>query len=203
MRRHPRVLLETRSCRGAATTVAVTALLLVASISRAADPSVSLESRQGRCSVHGGFAVPVSTEVVWDVLTDYDHIGEYVPSIESSRRERGADGQMLLRQDAVAEAWFVHRRMQVLLEVDESPRQLIRFRDVLRKDFRDYSGAWTILSGPGVTRVEYDLTAEPNAAVARMLCRGALRKSASDLLTQVRTEILRRAARHLEPAPAR
>jgi ribosome-associated toxin RatA of RatAB toxin-antitoxin module len=174
--------------------MAVTALLLVASVGGAAGPSVSLESRQGRCSVHGGFAVPVSAQIVWEVLTDYDGIAKYVPSIEASRVERQVDGRLLLRQDAVAEAWFVRRRMHVLLEVDETPRKRIRFRDVLGKDFRSYAGGWTIAPGPQGTQVDYDLTAEPAAAIGRMFCRGAMHHTATELLTQVREEVLRRAS---------
>ena len=172
-------------------------LLLIVGLARASDVDVTLDDTRGSCRVHGTFIVPVSDTVVWDVLADYDSIGQFVRSVRASRMERQADGRRLLRQDAVGGVFLFHRRMQVLLEIQEESGRRIGFRDVLGKDFRSYVGEWRIAADPRGTQVVYELEAEPRGAVARALCRGPLRNAARDLLTQVRVEMLRRAGKAL------
>lgn len=168
--------------------------ILLATLAHASDIDVSIDNARGTCRVHGAFAAPVSRELAWDVLADYDSIGRFVHSVRSSRMERQTDGRLLLRQDAVGGVFLVRRRMQVLLDIQEDPGQRIAFRDVQAKDFHKYVGAWRISADSGGTRVDYELEAEPRAAIMRAFCRGALRKAARDLLEQVRAEMMRRAA---------
>jgi hypothetical protein len=111
-----------------------------------------------------------------------------------SRWETGPDGQRLLRQDAVGGVFLLRRRMHVLLQVDEDSTRRIGFRDVLGKDFLRYAGEWRLSADSTGSHVEYELDAEPRSAVVRAFCRGAMRNTAEDLLTQVRAEMMRRAA---------
>lgn len=168
--------------------------LLVADRVLAADVSVTLDDVREGCRVRGHFEVAAPVEVVWAVLSDYDGIGEFVRSVRTSRLEKQPDGRELLRQDAVGGTFVFRRRMQVLLEIEEEPGVRIGFRDVLGKDFRHYVGQWSITGGPGGTQVVYELDAEPTSAITRALCRGPMRSAARDLLKQVRTEMMRRAA---------
>jgi len=175
-------------------------LLLSAGLANAADVEVTLDDTRGACRVHGSFIVPVSSSVAWDVLSDYDGIGQFVRSVRASRMERQSDGRLLLRQDAVGGVFVFRRRMQVLLEIDEEPRNHIGFRDVLGKDFRRYVGEWRIADHGKGAQVVYELEAEPRAAIARALCRGSLLNAARDLLTQVRVEMIRRGvSEHAKP----
>ena len=167
-------------------------LLLIATLAQASPVDVALDDSRGSCRVRGWFAAPVPEAVAWDVLTDYDNIGRFVRSVRASRRERGADGQLLLRQDAVGGVFILRRRMQALLEIHEDSGSRIRLRDVLGRYFNRYVGEWGISADSTGTRVDYRLEAEPRAVVARAFCRGLLRNTAEDLLTQVRAEMMRR-----------
>lgn len=173
-----------------------------AAAARSHEVAVALDNAQGGCRVRGSFQAPVSRAVAWSVLTDYDHIGDFVSSVRSSRIERAADGRRLLRQDAVGKAFLLHPRIQVLLEIREDPGRRIAFHDVLGKDFRAYAGEWRIAADSSAMLVEYELAAEPRSAMGRALCRGMLRHTAQDLLEQVRAEILRRAAFSIPEGPA-
>jgi carbon monoxide dehydrogenase subunit G len=173
--------------------MAVLALLLLATPCGADGPDVMIENAKGSCRVRGSFLVSATVEIAWAVLTDYDHIGEYVRSIRASRMERQADGRSLLRQETVATALFMRRRVDVLLALQESPRARIAFHDELKEDFDSYAGEWRITPGSAGTRVDYELAAEPRGVLARTFCRGAMRSGARELLEQVRTEMLRRA----------
>ena len=169
--------------------------ILLATLAQTSDVEVSIDERPGACRVQGAFGAPVSRELAWEVLADYDSIGRFVPSVRLSRMERQADGRFLLRQDAVGGVFLVRRRMRVLLDIQEDRGRRIAFRDVEAKDFRKYVGAWRISADSSGTRVDYELEAEPRAAIVRAFCRGALRNAARDLLEQVRAEMMRRAAR--------
>ena len=172
----------------------VAPLLLAAAMARASDVEVALEDVRGSCRVRGSFAAPVPGTVAWEVLTDYDGIGRFVRSVRASRLEQGSDGRLLLHQDAVSGVFLLRRRMQVLLEIHEDSARRIGFRDVLGKDFRSYVGEWRISADSAGTHVDYELEAEPKAAVVRAFCRGVLRNTVEDLLTEVRAEMMRRAA---------
>lgn len=155
---------------------------------------VLLDDSTGGCHCRGTFDAPISGAVAWDVLTDYDGIGRFVPSVRASRLELQPDGRKRLHQDAVGGFFLLRRRMKVLLELDEVPRHRIVFRDVLGKDFSSYVGEWRIDTDSTGLHVHYELRAEPRAAYLRGFCRPALRSAARDLLEQVREEMLRRHA---------
>jgi len=155
--------------------------------------SVTTDNARGECRVLGEFHAPVSDSIVWKVLSDYEHIPRFVRSVRSSELRHGEDGRLLLSQEAVGGIFFMRRRVRVVLEIRELTGRRIGFRDVSGEDFRRYVGEWRLTPDSSGTRVEYELAAEPRVAIPRMVCRSMLRRTAQDLLEQVRVEILRRA----------
>lgn len=173
-------------------------LLLLAPLrSQAAPVEVEIDGGRESCHVTGGFSAPVPIAIAWQVLCDYDHIPRFVPSMVSSRSER-RDGQLIVSQVARAGFMVFHKNVRVELEVIEEPMQQIVFQDRLRRDFVEYWGSWTLAVDSTGTRVDYSLGAEPRGALARSLCRGTLKRTAKDLLVQVREEMLRRAGMPLQ-----
>jgi ribosome-associated toxin RatA of RatAB toxin-antitoxin module len=154
--------------------------------------SVSLDDARGHCHARGRFHAAVSVATAWQVLTDYEGIPRFVPSVRESRLEQDPNGQRRLWQDAVGSAFMMRHRVHVLLQLDEVVDQRIAFRDVLGEDFREYAGEWRVVPDTAGVRIEYELRAEPSSAMLRLFCRGALLRGAQDLLGQVREEMLRR-----------
>lgn len=169
------------------------ALLLAPVRSTASPVEVEIDGTHESCHVTGGFSAPVPAAIAWQVLCDYDHIPQFVPSMVSSRSER-RDGELIVTQVARAGFLFFHKNVRVELDVIEQPMQQIVFQDRLRRDFVDYWGSWTIGADSTGTRIDYSLGAEPRAALARALCRSALKRTAYDLLMRVREEMMKRAA---------
>ncbi len=169
-------------------------LLALPVVALAAPVHVALDPTPRSCRVEGGFAVAVPESLAWQVLTDYDHIPEFVHSMISSKRERGADGGLQVRQIASGKFFLFRRRMQILLAIVEEPRRRVRFRDVLNVDFVHYVGEWRMRPDSAGIQVSYTLDAEPRSAFSRSLCRGVLKNTAEDLLEEVRTEMVRRSA---------
>ncbi len=182
-----------RGAGSGALVLAAASVLSFASLARSADVLVAPDEESGSCHVRGVFVVPVSLSVAWQVLTDYDGIGKFVPSVRESRLEPQPDGRRLLRQDAVGSMFLIHHRVHVLLQLEEDPERRIAFRDILGKDFRSYAGEWRIASDSTLIQVDYELEAEFKSVMLRPFCRGAMQHAAGDLLEEVRAEMMRRA----------
>jgi len=155
---------------------------------------VSVDRRDdGLFAIDGRFVVPASSYIAWAVLTDYSKIPTFVSSMKASRVvESRPDGSVVVEQTAVGRMFLVSKRLHVKLAVRRDG-DLLDFDDVGRADFWIYSGSWSVLPGPDGCEVRYRLLAQPDFPAPGFLLRGAMRRSASDLLEQVRAEIQRRA----------
>jgi hypothetical protein len=171
---------------------AVTILLWAASPGRAEAASVSLRESGGAYELRGEFTVAASRGTVWAVLTDYEHIEDFVSSIKSSRVVERREGGALIEQKTRGKAFFLSKTISLWLLVKENPPGEIAFQDVSRRDFDLYQGRWTSEEAPGGTRVVYDLAANPSFAVPGWLARSAFRGMVEGLLEEVRQEILAR-----------
>jgi hypothetical protein len=162
--------------------------------------AVKVQEVQGTYSVRAELRTSATPEVAWNVLSDYDHIDTFVQSMRASTSERRADGQLLVRQIAAVGVFPIHKTVRVDLEVVEVPGHSIAFHDVLGRDFRAYAGAWDIGQDSTGTIVYYWLEAAPKAFVP-FVGRRVMAKGVRDLLSQVGSEMQRRAA--LEETPSK
>ncbi|MCE9626300.1 MAG: SRPBCC family protein [Candidatus Eisenbacteria bacterium] len=183
--------------------VALGLLLLGAPLAWAHDVKVRIDSQPRSCRVEGDFKAPVPAAVAWRVLTDYDHIAEFVHSMVSSRSERDSSGALHVHQVASGGIFVFRRKVNVTLAITEVPGERIEFRDVLGKDFWHYHGQWRLEPDSAGVHVHYELEAEPRMSVPRSIYRGMLKDAAGDLLNEVRGEMLKRAANYPDPAPGR
>ena len=168
-------------------------LLAAASGVSAGETAVSLTRLpETTYEVNGQFAVAASTEVVWEVLTDYENIPTFVRSMRSSRvRAARGDGSLVVEQQAIGGLFFLSKTMRVLLEVHRGADGL-RFTDSGRADFRIYTGDWDVRPTMAGAVVAYRLRAQPKFYVPAFILSRAMRRGAVELLDQVRAEIIRR-----------
>ena len=146
-------------------------------------------------TLEGRFATAAPSAIAWNVLTDYDSIARFVTSMRSSHVVGRADDTLFVDQQAVGRLFLFSHRLHTSLRIEEEPQTRIRFEDLLGRDFHSYRGEWRI--GPastGGTAVTYRLAADPSFPIPDFVARGLFRSAARELLSQVRTEIERRAA---------
>ncbi len=155
------------------------------------DVAVTLTQRNVY-EVEGGFQVPVPRSVAWAVLTDYEHIGDFVPAVKRSWVAEEKDGEALVGQDLAGGWLFFSCRVVLRLEVREAPPEKIHFKELSEKDFVSYAGGWTLEEIPGGTSVVYRLRAEPKFHVPGFMLRSVLKGGAQDLLRGVQREMIRR-----------
>ena len=156
---------------------------------------VSLQDgKDGAMLLEGKFAVAVPGETAWSVLTDYEHMPEFVSAMRSSHVQSRQDGVLMVEQESVGRVLFFHRTIRVLLKVREEPLQSIAFEDSSKESFQHYEGSWQIKQALGSTVVTYRLNAKADFAAPGFMMRGAYRKIVGELLEQLRAEMNSRPA---------
>jgi ribosome-associated toxin RatA of RatAB toxin-antitoxin module len=164
-----------------------------AAVARAGEPAV--RSTAGTYEVRAEFTTAAPPALVWEVLTDYEHIPAFVRAVRQSTVESRSGTQLRMQQVARAGAFAFRKTVRVTLDVREEPRVRIQFVDVLGRDFRSYAGSWSLTADSSATEVRYALALAPRAGVPGWLGRSVIRHSTVELLEDVRAEIERRAAK--------
>jgi hypothetical protein len=162
-------------------------------------PIVTVEHGKVDSEVQGRFEVPVPLLVAWDVLTDYDHIADFVGSMRSSAVESRSHSGLTLRQEVVAGVFPFRKVAHLLLSVREQPDTTIEFHDLLDRDFRLYQGGWELHPGLSGTAVTYHLHAQPVSSIPRFIDHAVLSRAVMRLLTQVQAEMIRRGGAQEDP----
>jgi ribosome-associated toxin RatA of RatAB toxin-antitoxin module len=142
----------------------------------------------------GSFVVATPADAAWEAITDYEAIPRIAPAVKRSRVVQRDGDKLLLEQEAVGSVLFFSKRLHLLLEVVESPRQEVVFRDIARRDFAHYEGFWTLQETADGLRVSYGLDVERAFVAPDFLARPFFRAEAEALMRTMREDILRRAA---------
>jgi len=153
-------------------------------------------SEDGRYNFDGGFTVKADPDVVWDVLTDYNHVSNFISNMHS--RIKKTDGNdLIVEQDAGGGFLFIQEHLKALLTIHEEPLQSISFNDVSHKAFELYSGLWRLQPDPasGEIKVTYELQATRNKKTPDFLTSDLFSGSLGDLLNETQREISKRQAR--------
>jgi ribosome-associated toxin RatA of RatAB toxin-antitoxin module len=163
------------------------------------DVTVGLQDfGKGRYRLEGHVSVEACADSVWSVLTAYSDISSFVSSMRKSSVKEYMGDRILLEQEAAGKVLFFSRRVRVMLMVSEKPMSEIAFKDIEHRDFKYYNGSWKIEKSTTGLDITYLLECQRNFAAPNFLAKGALRKSAAELLSEVRDEIIRRKGEHHE-----
>ena len=135
---------------------------------------------------------PLSVEMLWKVLTDYDQLSSFIPNLASSTVLSRDDSTVRLAQVGSQQLLGLKFSAQVELELTEHrPEGLLRFR-MLKGDFRRFEGAWRLQSLPDGTSLLYDLTVQGCLGMPVGLIEQRLRSDLSANLLAVEQEASRR-----------
>ena len=154
-----------------------------------AAPSVVLTETDGIFQIEGSFTVKASSRDVWRVLSDYNDIGDFISSVDSSRLKERHPDYVLVEQTGRSGIWFARRHFEVLLKVRETGGGKIEFEDVKKTSFRFYKGFWQVESAGEATRVLYRLEVEKPNKVPLFISRSLVRQNIAKLLSETAAEI--------------
>ncbi len=127
--------------------------------------NISAEKVEGRKrKISASIAIPVALEPIWQLLTDYDRLADYIPNLTVSRQVEHPKGGIRLEQ--VGAQCFLNIKFcaRVLLDMQEHFPKEIGF-SMVEGDFKQFLGRWQlqpVLLGeqPG-TLLSYEVIVQP------------------------------------------
>jgi ribosome-associated toxin RatA of RatAB toxin-antitoxin module len=136
-----------------------------------------LQGRQRR--VEATIHLPHPIEQVWQALTDYEKLADFIPNLSTSRRLPQPEGGIRLEQVGVQNLKVVTFSARVVLDMTEEYLSAIRFK-MVEGDFKAFSGEWLLQPMPeteaGGTRLTYCLEVWPKATIPVIAIEQRLRK---------------------------
>jgi ribosome-associated toxin RatA of RatAB toxin-antitoxin module len=86
-------------------------------------------------------------EKVWQVLTDYPALADFVPNLAVSRLLQHPTGGVRLEQIGSQKLLTFNFKARVVLDLEEHYPEKIHFR-LVEGDLKDYSGSWQLEPSP-------------------------------------------------------
>ena len=131
----------------------------------------------------------VDPRTAWNVITDYDHLAEFIPYMGSSRVVRRDADQLLVEQTGEFSFLFFRQPVQARLAIVESPQLRVMARAV-GGNLREMEGRYTLERLPaGTVRLSYSGRLLPDFAVppvvGKMVVRNVLAKQFSAMIREI------------------
>ncbi|CAL4928287.1 unnamed protein product [Urochloa decumbens] len=97
-------------------------------------------------------AVAADVDTLWQVITDYERLADFIPNlVHSGRIPCPHDGRIWLEQRGLQQALYWHIEARVVLDLHEVPNSAngreLHF-SMVDGDFKKFEGKWSIRSGP-------------------------------------------------------
>lgn len=143
----------------------------------AATVEISTEKRPSReRRILASVTIPRPVEQVWQVITDYEHLADFIPSLTSSKLISNNEGRIRLEQIGAQCFLRIKFCARVVLDMTENFPSKVSFC-MKEGDFKQFEGAWYLepSEDENKTKLSYDLLvkpplAMPAALIERHLC---------------------------------
>ncbi|WP_448604402.1 SRPBCC family protein [Thermoleptolyngbya sp.] len=131
--------------------------------------------------------IPQPSDRVWQVLTDYEHLAEFIPNLQESHRVPHPDGGIRLEQVGAQSLWKLKLKFcaRVVLDMVENFPCELRFQ-MVEGDFKEFFGAWILQPiTDHSTDLTYILTVQPSRMMPVSLIEKRLRRDLEVNLTAI------------------
>ena len=176
--------------------------------SAAAEPNVSITVQQVQKNTHivASIQIPATSEIVWQVLTDYDRLADFIAPLETSRLvETKNDSTFLVEQTSIGRFAIFKRRSRALFLSHHLRRERIT-TTFIEGDFHTHQFEWRLTSvvgedtGPEATILTYEATVRSTYRAPTWIIHYIVKKAVRQTILDIRSESLNR-ARPSIPAP--
>ena len=134
----------------------------------------------------------VDIGTAWAVISDYDHLAEFIPDMHSSRVIQREGDKVLVEQTGQVGFLIFQQPVEVRLEVHESPQRLI-VAHAVGGNLKEMEGRYELERLPsGAVRLTYSGRLVPGFAVPPVIGTLLVRKLLSEQFTALVHEIVRR-----------
>ena len=147
---------------------------------------------QGARRLAAQLRTPLSVELLWKVLTDYENLSTFIPNLASSAVLTKTGNTVRLAQVGSQQLLGLKFSAQVELELTEHLADgLLQFR-MVKGDFRRCEGNWRLQALPEGTALLYELTVQGCLGMPVGLIEQRLRSDLAANLLAVEQEASRR-----------
>jgi carbon monoxide dehydrogenase subunit G len=176
-------------------------LVLVSSVSAAADFKVEARRDGDAVLVEARARVKADVETAWTVLTGYDRYAEFIPDLKSSEILARAGETAIVHQKGEVGFFLFHFPMEVTFSVTEQPPTGISSR-AISGTFKEMTNAYTLAQddGGGV-RLTYSGRLVPEFRLPPLIGTAAVKAAVEKQFGALVREIQRRAALRIAPTP--
>lgn len=157
-----------------------------------AETTVSVERVDGIISIEARMSAPVDGQLAWQVLTDYERLADFIPGMHKSRVVSTADEPIRVEQFGEGGFLFYHFPIEIVLQMDETPFESIRFHAV-GGNIEQMEGEWRLEGGSPV-QVHYSARMKPQFWVPPLIGPAVIRRDVQLQLDGLTGEMERRAA---------
>jgi len=189
-------LARTGRCVRPIVLVASCALLAAQCLPRsAAGAEIAIEVvRDGEfVSVRASAELKADPRIAWEVLTDYDHLAEFIPDMHSSRVvQRNSDG-VVVEQKGEFGFLFFRQPIEVTMAVSEEPPRRIVARAVAG-NMKDMEGSYELQASEAGLRLGYSGRFVPDFFLPPLIGLPIVRRSLERRFRAMVEEIERRDA---------
>lgn len=137
--------------------------------------------------------VDAPRSVVWDVLTDYDHMAQFITNLEFSGIMNRADNVLRVHQKGKASRGFLTLSFDNVREIELVPHHEIRSR-LISGDLKASAFTTRIVEVAGRVHIVNSGNYTPNLWVPPILGPALIEAETQNQFGQIRREILRRDA---------
>jgi ribosome-associated toxin RatA of RatAB toxin-antitoxin module len=137
--------------------------------------------------------------VIWQTLTDYDHLAEFIPGMKMSRVIGRSGTAAIVEQAGEAGNCVLSYPIEVVVESDEHPPSMITVR-ILSGNMRSLEGAYHLekVAGEDDTFIlSWSGTIRPDIDLPGFVEEWALRENIGDQFRGMVAEIKRRTTEHI------
>lgn len=139
--------------------------------------------------------IPQPIENVWQVITDYEKLADFIPSLTTSKLIPNSEGCTRLEQVGAQCFLKVKFCARVVLDMSENFPYEVGF--LMREgDFKRFEGAWRLELTDQGTRLSYDLLVKPPAAMPASLIERHLRNNLITNLLAIHRRTIEVASQH-------
>lgn len=137
------------------------------------------------------FTVQASPEEVWEVLTDFDHIAQFVSNVQSSKIVNKSEGKLQVSQAGRAAHGPLSFAFDSVQEFELKPFKEIRSR-LISGSMRKLDGVTQLIPHGAETNIIYHGTSIPNVWVPPLIGTQFIEAEVRDQYREMRNEIMRR-----------
>ncbi len=143
--------------------------------------------------------VDASSSVVWEVLTDYGHMAQFISNLEHSRIESRAGNVLRVRQSGKVSRGFLSMSFDNVREIELEPHREIRSR-LISGDMKASVFTTRIVEIDGRVHIVNAGRYQPTLWIPPVIGPALIRSETQKQFGEIRTEILRRSALPRPPA---